>query len=157
MIFFMPQFSYSFQNFEKTKHVRASSREIDVSHKHAREICVAIKDMYLNKAKEYLENVVAHKQPVPYRRYKNEVGHRSELEGFPAGRYPIKAAREFLRLLDNLEANAEYKGMDLDRLAIIHASSYPGAKIRRFTPRAYGRNSPRYNTLVHLEVVAMEK
>jgi len=157
VIFFMPQFSYSFQNFEKTKHVRASSRETEISHKHAREICVAIKGMNLNKAKEYLENVVVLKQPVPYRRYKNEVAHRSELQGFPAGRYPVKAAREFLRLLDNLEANAEYKGMDLDRLAIIHASSYPGVKIKRFTPRAYGRNSPKYNTLVHIEVVGMEK
>ena len=153
----MPQFSYSFQDFEKTKHVRASSREIDISHKHAREICVAINGMNLNKAKEYLENVVALKQPVPYRRYKNEVAHRSELQGFPAGRYPVKAAREFLRLLDNMEANAEYKGMDLDRLAIIHASSYPGAKIRRSIPRAYGRSSPKYNTLVHIEVVVMEK
>lgn len=153
----MPHFSYSFHNFEKTKHVRASSRETDISHKHAREISVAIKGMYLNKAKEFLESVVALKQPVPYRRYKNEVAHRSELQGFPAGRYPTKAAKEFLRLLDNLEANAEYKGMDLDRLAIIHASAYPGVKIRRFTPRAYGRNSPKINTLVHVEVVGMEK
>jgi large subunit ribosomal protein L22 len=153
----MPQFSYSFQNFEKTKHVRASSREIEISHKHAREICAAIRGMNLNKAKEYLENVVALKQPVPYRRYKNEVAHRSQLQGFPAGRYPVKAAKEFLRLLDNLEANAEYKGMDLDRLTIMHASSYPGVKIRRFTSRAYGRNSPKINTLVHVEVVGTEK
>jgi len=153
----MPQFSYAFQNFEKTKHVRASSRETDISHKHAREVCVAIKGMYLNKAKEYLENVVALKQPVPYRRYKNEVAHRSQLQGFPAGRYPVKTAKEVLRLLDNLEANAEYKGMDLDRLAIVHASAYPGVKIRRFTPRAYGRNSPKYNSLVHIEIVGMEK
>ncbi len=153
----MPQFYYSFQSFEKTKHVRASSREIDISHKHAREVCVAIRGLYLNKAKEYLENVVALKQPVPYRRYKNEVAHRSELQDFPAGRYPVKAAREFLRLLDNLEANAEYKGMDLDRLAIIHASSYPGVKIKRFQQRAFGRNSAKYDTLVHIELVGMEK
>ncbi len=153
----MPQFYYSFQNFEKTKHVRASSREIDISHKHATEVCAAIRGLYLNKAKEYLENVVALKQPVPYRQHKNEVAHRSELQDFPAGRYPVKASREFLRLLDNLEANAEYKGMDLDRLAIIHASSYPGVKIKRFQQRAFGRNSAKYDTLVHIELVGMEK
>lgn len=152
----MPQFSYSFQNFEKTKHVRASIRETDISHKHARELCVAIKGMQLNRTKECLEEVVALKRPIPYRRYKNEVAHRSNLEGFPAGRYPVKAAREFLRLLDNLETNAEYKGMDLDRLTIIHAAAYPGVKIRRFTPRAYGRNSPKINSLVHVELVGME-
>ncbi len=153
----MPQYAYSFQNFEKTKHVRASSRDTEISHKHAREVCVAIKDMPLNKAKEYLENVVALKQPVAYRRYKNEVAHRSELQGFPSGRFPVKAAGEFLRLLNNLEANAEYKGMDLDRLTIIHASAFPGVKIKRFTSRAFGRNSPKFNTLVHVEVVGMEK
>lgn len=153
----MPQYAYSFQNFEKTKHVRASSRDTEISHKHAREVSVAIKDMPLNKAKEYLENVIALRQPVAYRRYKNEVAHRSQLQGFPAGRFPVKAAREFLRLLNNLEANAEYKGMDLDRLTIIHASAFPGVKIKRFTSRAFGRNSPKYNTLVHVEVVGMEK
>jgi len=137
--------------------VRASLREIDISHKHAREVALAIKDMYLNKAREFLESVVTKKQPVAYRRYKNEVGHRSNLQGFPSGRFPVKTSREFLRLLDNLEANAEYKGMDLDRLKLIHVNAYPGVKIRRFVPRAYGRNSPKFNTLVHVEVVGMEK
>jgi large subunit ribosomal protein L22 len=128
-----------------------------MSHKHAREVALAIKGMYMNKAREFLESVVAEKQPVAYRRYKNEVGHRSGLQGFPAGRFPVKTSRLFLRLLDNLEANAEYKGMDLDRLKLIHVSAYPGAKIRMFSPRAFGRNTSRYNTLVHVEVVGMEK
>jgi large subunit ribosomal protein L22 len=153
----MPNFSYSFRNFEKSKHVRASLREIQISHKHAREVALAIRGMYLNKAREFLENVTVLKQPVAYRRYKNEVGHRSNLQGFPAGRFPVKTSKEFLRLLDNLEANAEYKGMDLDRLKLIHISAYPGVKIERSTPRAYGRNSAKNNTLVHVEVVGMEK
>jgi len=41
---------------------------------------------------------------VPYRRYHNEVAHRSNIrDGFSAGRFPQKAAKEFLKLLDNLE------------------------------------------------------
>lgn len=155
----MPQFGYSLQNFDKTRHVRASARDADISHKHAREICKVIKSMNISKAKEYLEDVIALKQPVPFRRYKNEVGHKAQLKGkgAPAGRFPVKAAKRFLNLLDNLEANAEYKGMDLDRLTIIHASAYPGVKIRMFTQRAYGRSTPRYNTLTHVEVVGAEK
>ena len=39
----MPTYSYAFQNFDKTKHVRAALREKDISHKHAREIALAIK------------------------------------------------------------------------------------------------------------------
>lgn len=153
----MPIFDYSFQGYVKTKHVRASLRDANISHKHAREVCKAIKGMYVLKAREYLENVVALKQPVPFKRYKLQVAHRSQLQGFPAGRYPVKTAKEFLKLLDNLEANAEYKGMDIDRLKIIHAAAYPGAKIRNFIERAFGRASPYYNILTHVELVAMER
>lgn len=153
----MPDFSYAFQNFDKARHVRASVREKSISHKHSREIAVAIKGMSIEKAREFLENVVAKKVAVPYRRYHNEVAHRTNIrDGFGAGRYPQKAAHEFLRLLDNLESNAEYKGMDLDRLRIVSAVTHKGTKIKRFQPRAMGRSSPKYDTLVHLELVAQE-
>ena len=152
----MPHFSYSFQNYDKTRHVRASLREVDISHKHAREICKAIKGMSLLRARDYLEDVIALKQPVPFRRYNKQVAHKSQINGFHAGKYPVKAAKHFLRLLDNLEANAEYKGMDVDRLKIIHASAYPGVKIRNFIERAFGRATPYYNTLTHVEIVAKE-
>jgi len=153
----MPQFGYSFQNYDKTKHVRASIREKDISHKHAREISLAIKGKSIEKARELLENVIAKKEAIPYRRYNNEVAHRSNIrDGFFAGRFPKKAASEFLRMLDNLESNAEYKGMDLDRLRIIGAAVHKGTKLKRFQPRAMGRSSPKFDTLVHVEVVAQE-
>ena len=153
----MPQFSYAFQNFDKARHVRASVREKSISHKHSREIALAIKGMTIEKAREFLENVVSKQIAVPYRRYHNEVAHRTNIrDGFSAGRYPQKAAKEFLRLLDNLESNAEYKGMDLDRLRIISAVTHKGTKLKRFQPRAMGRSSPKYDTLVHIELVAQE-
>lgn len=153
----MPQFSYAFQNFDKARHVRASVREKSISHKHSREIALAIKGMSIEKAREFLENVVSKKIAVPYRRYHNEVAHRSNIrDGFSAGRYPQKAAKEFLRLIDNLESNAEYKGMDLDRLRIISAVTHKGTKLKRFQPRAMGRSSPKFDTLVHVELVAQE-
>ena len=153
----MPNYSYAFPSFDKTRDVRAALREKDISHKHAREIAIAIKDMSIEKAREYLEKVVAKKVAVPYRRYNNEVAHRSNIQdGFFAGRFPKKAAKEFLKLLDNLESNAEYKGMDLDKLKIISAVVHKGTKLERFTPRAMGRASPKFNTLIHVELVAQE-
>ena len=123
----MPHFGYAFQSYDKTRHVRALIREKDISHKHAREVSVAIKGLSIEKAREFLENVIARKEAVPYRRYKNEVAHRSNIRtGFSAGRFPKKAASEFLKLIDNLESNAEYKGMDLDRLRIVSASVHKG-------------------------------
>lgn len=153
----MPHFGYAFQRYDKTKHVRASIREKDISHKHAREVSVAIKGLSIEKAREFLENVIAGKEAVPYRRYKNEVAHRSNIRtGFSAGRFPKKAASEFLKLIDNLESNAEYKGMDLDRLRIVSATVHKGTKLQRFQPRAMGRSSPKFDILVHVELVAQE-
>jgi len=153
----MPHYGYAFQNYEKTKHVRAALREKDISHKHSREIAIAIKGMSIEKARELLENVIARREAIPYRRYNMEVAHRSNIrDGFFAGRYPKKASNEFLRLLDNLESNAEYKGMDLDRLRIVNVAVHKGTKLERFQPRAMGRSSPKYDILIHVEIVAQE-
>ena len=153
----MPNYSYSFTNFDKTKHVRSALREKDISHKHAREVALAIRGMSIENAREFLESVIAKQIAVPYRRYNNEVAHRSNIrDGFFSGRFPKKTAREFLKLLDNLESNGEYKGMDLDRLKIVSAVTHKGTKLERFTPRAMGRSSPKIDTLVHVELVAQE-
>jgi large subunit ribosomal protein L22 len=153
----MPNYSYAFQNFDKTKHVRAAIREKDISHKHSREVAVAIKGMSIEKARDFLNDVIRKKVAVPYRRYNNEVAHRSNVrDGFFAGRFPQKAAKEFLKLLDNLETNAEYKGMELDRLRIVSAVVHKGTRLERFTPRDMGRASPKFDNLIHVELVAQE-
>jgi len=153
----MPNYSYSFEKYEKSRHVRAALRDKSISHKHSREIALAVKGKSIEKAREFLENVLTKKIAVPYRRYNNEVAHRSNIrDGFSSGRFPRKATDEFLKLLDNLESNAEYKGMDLDRLKIISVTVHKGTKLKRFTPRAMGRASPKYDTLVHVEMIAME-
>ncbi|HET6458234.1 MAG TPA: 50S ribosomal protein L22, partial [Nitrosopumilaceae archaeon] len=149
------QFKYAFQNYDRTRHVRASLREKTISHKHAREIAVTIKGMSIETARDYLQDVIRLKRAVPFRRYNNEVGHKSDT-GVMAGRYPKKAATEFVKLIDNLESNAEYRGMDLDRLKIINATVHKGRKLQRFTPRAMGRASPKVDILTHVELVAQE-
>ena len=151
----MGGWNYAFQNFDSTKHVRAAIREKTISHKHAREIAVAIKGLSLEKARDYLLSVVELKRSIPFRRYKNQVGHRSD-PGVMSGRYPQKAATEILKLLDNLESNAEYKGIDLDRLKIINATVHKGRLLKRFIPRAMGRASPKNNAFTHVELVAQE-
>jgi len=151
----MGGWNYAFQNFDSTKHVRAAIREKTISHKHAREIAVAIKGLSLEKARDYLLSVVALKRSIPFRRYKNQVGHRSD-PGTMSGRYPQKAATEILKLLDNLESNAEYKGMDFDRLKIINATVHKGRLLKRFTQRAMGRSSAKNDAKTHEEIVAQE-
>ena len=151
----MGRYDYAFQNYDSTRHVRASMREKKVSHKHTREIAVAIKGLTIEKARDYLQSVLTHKRSIPFKRFKNQVGHRTD-PGVMSGRYPEKAVTEVLKLLDNLESNAEYKGMDLDRLKIINATAQKGVIIQRIMPRAQGRATANNNVLTHLEIVAKE-
>jgi len=151
----MGKFKYAFQDFDSTRHVRASIREKQISHKHAREIAKQLKGLTIENARDYLQKVANKEQAVPFGRYKKQVGHRSET-GMMAGRYPEKSAAEFIKLLDNLESNAEYKGMDLDRLKIVNATVHKGVIIKRFIPRAFGHATPKNNVLTHVELVAQE-
>jgi len=148
----MPKWGYSITELDTERTVKASGREVRVSHKAAREVCNAIKGMMLTEAKEFLQQVIQKKKPVPFRRFKKKVGHRHGLEKAFAGRYPVKAAQKILEVLEGAEANADFKGLDIENLRIIHASAYPGMKIKRYIQRAFGRSSPRFKTLCHIEV-----
>ncbi len=151
----MGRFKYAFQNYDATRHVRSSLREKDISHKHAREVAVSIKGLSIEKARDFLQAVINKERAVAFRRFKNQVGHKSD-PGMMSGRYPQKTAKEFIKVLDNLESNAEYKGMDLDRLKIINATVHKGVTIKRFTPRAMGRATAKNDVLTHVELVAKE-
>jgi len=155
----VPKWGYSIteEELDPEKTVKASAREVRVSHKSAREICKTIKGMMLIQAKKYLREVIAKKRAVPFTRFKKKAGHRHGLEKAYAGRYPVKAAKQILKALEGAEANAEYKGLDTDRLRIIHAAAYPGMKIKRYTPRAFGRSSPEFETLTHIELALEEQ
>jgi large subunit ribosomal protein L22 len=154
----MPKWGYSIiaEELDAEKTVKASGREVRVSHKHAREIARTIKGMMLTQAKEFLRDVMEKKKAVPFRRYQKKAGHRHGLEKAFAGRYPIKASEKILKILQGAEANAENKGLDVDKLRIIHAAAYPGMKVKRYTPRAHGRASPKYDILTHVEIVLGE-
>lgn len=155
----MPKWGYSIteEELDPEKTVKASGREVRVSHKSAREVCKTIKGMMLTQAKQYLKNVMAKKQAVPFKRFKKKAGHRHGLEKSYAGKYPLKAAKHVLKVLEGAEANAENKGLDTERLRIIHASAYPGMKLKRYTPRAHGRATPKFETLCHIEVALEEQ
>lgn len=140
---------------EKT--VKASAREIRVSHKAAREVCKTIKGMMLTQAKKYLQDVMDKRKPVPYRRFTKKLGHHHGLTKAFVGRYPVKTAKYVLRLLEGAEANAENKGLDTDRMRIIHAAASQGMKAKTFQPRAQGRATPSYDILCHVEVALEEQ
>jgi large subunit ribosomal protein L22 len=155
----MPKWGYSIieemLNPEKT--AKASGRELKVSHKAAREVAKAIKGMDIAKAKDFLREVIAKNKPVPYTRYTKKLGHKGGMQKRAVGRFPIKTADAILSVLQAAQANAENKGLDVDRLKVMHSAAYPGVKLKRYMPRAHGRASPKFEITTHVEIVLEEK
>ena len=155
----MPNFGYSISGLDQDKTAIASGRDLKVSHKNTREVTNTIKGMSLEKAKDFLENVILMKQPVPFRRHNKKVGHRHGMQQFKwaSGRFPEKSARIVYEVLSNAESNAEYKGLDTEKCRIIHAAVMKGRKIKRYIERAHGRSSPYFDTMIHIEIVLLEE
>jgi large subunit ribosomal protein L22 len=150
----MPHWEYSVKGLDPATSVKASLREVDLSPKWSREVCAAIKGLKLKEARRLLEDVVKRKRMIPYRRYRKLRAHHSQTKG-PGG-YPVKVAKHLLKLLDSLEANAEFKGLDTDRLVLVHAQAHKARVIKKFFPRAFGRATPHNRTFVHIEVAAVQ-
>lgn len=150
----MARVKYAYQPKDELNAAKAMGYEMDISFKHAVEICRAIKGRKIDDAIAYLEDVVAMKRAVPFKNHKKKVAHRKGLEKWYAGRYPVKASREIIKVLRNLKANAEYKGLEVNRLVITHAQAKKGRVLKRYMPRAYGRATPRFKVLTTVEVVA---
>ena len=156
----MPEFGYSIMGLDPETTAIASGRDLRISPKKAREVCKTIKGMYLLEAEEFLERVIEKKEMVPFRRYKKHMPHHGGTLSrwkYPHGGYPVKAAKYILKVLRNAEANAENKGLDVTKLRIIHAAAQRARKIKKYIPRAFGRATPYFDQLTHVEIVVEEE
>ena len=152
----MPRWGFSAKHLDPERTAIAVGRDVDVSYKATVEVLREIRGKNVSEAKRFLEEVIAMKRPVRYRRYVGKVGHRKG-RGFGPGRYPVKVAKEVLKVIQNAEANAEYKGFDTERLWIVHAAAHKGLRIRKYMPRAFGRATPWFRQLVHIEIGVEER
>lgn len=136
---------------------RAKANELNMSPKHSIEIATFIRHQRVNEAIAYLKDVIGLKKAVPFRRFNRNVAHKRGLPGnWDAGRYPVKASRAYIRVLESVKKNAEYIGLDADNLEIIHVSANRGRAQKSFFPRAMGRATPKVRETVNLEIVVRE-
>ncbi|MCS3924745.1 50S ribosomal protein L22 [Methanosalsum natronophilum] len=133
---------------------RAMGSELHISPKKSRELAKAIKGKRTKAARKYLEDVTALKQAVPFKRHCDSLGHKKG--SMAAGRYPVKVAHEFLKILKNAESNAEYKGLDSENMYIAHVAAKRGRVIRGMRPRARGRATPKNTETVYVEMILKE-
>ena len=154
----MGRLSYTFgkEKVDEERTSKAMRGEMHISPKHAFEICRELQGMLAEDAKAYLEDVICMKRAVPFKRHKRNVGHRSSLVGWDAGRYPVKASSEILKLVIDAESNAMYKDLEPERMRIKHIATKKGRTIRGFMPRAMGRATPKNTETVTVEILLEE-
>jgi large subunit ribosomal protein L22 len=138
---------------EKT--AKAMLRERPMSHKHSKEVAREIKGKTAGEAIEYLEAVVAEEQSVPFKSHNSGVGHRNDIDGWDAGRYPNKVSKAFLDLLGNAVGNADHQGFDGESMRIAHVAAHKVGESPGRKPRAMGRatawNTPQVDVELILE------
>ncbi len=141
----MTAYKYSTKINENCAKVFGSS--LPISRKHSFAICKALRKMALPKAKKYMEAVISKKQAIPFTRFTNGLGHRP---GMAAGRYPIKACSHILKLLNSVEANAQFKGLSTANLILKHIVAQKASSVLRS-----GRQR-REAKRTHIEIVVEE-
>jgi len=127
---------------KKTEAV-VDARNIPVSTKVSAAICNMIKGKKITTAVRELEEVAKLKKAVPM---SGEIPHRKGKMG--SGRYPIKAAKNFIVLLKSLSANANVN--DIDEPIIVKA-------IANIASRPFGKFGRVRKKRTHIKIVAMNK
>ncbi|MFH1751362.1 MAG: 50S ribosomal protein L22 [archaeon] len=155
----MAKRNYSFQGDEKEKKIaRARASNQPISFKYSAEICREIRGKNVDKAVAFLGRVKEKKDFLPLKRYVGKVAHRKgdSKSGTKTGRFPLKASETFMKLLEAVKSNADYKGLDEKSLKIIHAQANQG--FRKQGHQAQGRISgkPRHKKSTHIEVIVKE-
>jgi len=132
---------------------KAMLRERHISKKHSVEIAREIKGKTVADARDYLGAVRDGEQSVPFRKHNGGVGHRNDIDGWDAGRYPEKASEAFLELLTNVAANARNQGFEPEEMEIAHCAAHKVGEDEGRKPRAFGRSSAWNTPEVDVEIV----
>ncbi|KAL6073856.1 60S ribosomal protein L17 [Balamuthia mandrillaris] len=156
----MPAKKYAKEPENPSKSAKAKGSDLRVHFKNTRETAQAISGLPLRKAEKFLNDVLEHKQAVPFRRFNGGVGRHAQAKAHhlaTQARWPKKSCEFLLNLLRNAESNAEAKGLDIDSLFVSWIQVNQAQKQRRRTYRAHGRINPYMSSPCHIELIVSEK
>ena len=140
---------YAFNNYNEEHMARAIGMALPISFKQGVEICKFIENKKTADVKKTLQGVIDKKIAVPFNRYNWDLGHKKKIG---PGRYPEKASKHIIKLIESVEANAQFKGLNTSNLIIAHISAHKCGKSWH-----YGRQSRRQMKRTNVEIVVEEK
>ena len=133
-----------------TEHMtKAVGLNLPISTKMSVEICNVLRGMPVAKAKQLLEKVIQLQEPIPIRRFRRELAHKRKIG---PGRFPVVASKHLLQLLESVESNAQFKGLNTSELMINHLCVHKAA-----TSWHYGRQRRRKMKRSHVEIIVKEQ
>jgi large subunit ribosomal protein L22 len=140
----------------KKDETKARANNCPISLKFSVELASFIKGKPVKKVVNYLNDVEALKRHVPLRRYNRDVGHKKgeAQAGVKSGRYPIKVAAYFKKVIESAIKNAENLGLDPEKLLLRGVVVSQG--VRRFKMQAQGRRRRQRSKSTNIEVVVKE-
>ena len=96
---------------DPSKSCSSKGNDLRTHFKNTYEIARAIRGMKVQKAQQYLKEVLEHKKCIPFTKYNGSMGRTTQAQqfGLTKGRWPEKSVRIVLNLLKNAVANAESK------------------------------------------------
>lgn len=145
------ELDYSLKVQNEAKVAKGVGKDVNISFKKAVAVCDSVREKNLTEAIALLEKVIALEQAIPFRKYNKGVSHRT---GVGIAKYPKKAASEVLKVLKNVQSNADYKGLDGERLKIISVQVNKGQSRKRRKPK--GRWKAWKTQYVCIQAIAKE-
>ena len=107
---------------------RVSGRSISISTKAAIEIATFVRGKRIDSAISYLQQVIEKKKAIPYKR-STEAGHRRGQ--IAAGKYPLIASQEILKLLNGLKKDAKAFKKQWSLLALLTKDVIDSRKMKK--------------------------
>ena len=136
--------------YDEETMARAYGKELKISPKHSLEICREIRGMDVNKALDLMDDVIAKRKHIPFKKYNKLVPHR---KGGAAGRFPEKACKEITKVIESAMANATFKELDPDEMMISTSAACKGRVIKGWMQRAQGRATPWNEETTNVEII----
>lgn len=128
---------------------KAVGVSLPISTKQSIEVCRVLRHKTTAKAKILLQRVIEKKQAIPFKKFHGNRGHKRKIG---PGRYTVKVAQEIIKLLEAVEANAQFKGLNTSNLVINHIKANLASR-----PWHFGRKRRRKMKRTTIEVVVVEQ
>ncbi len=139
----MVTYKYSFKDEENT--AKAVGISLPISNKQSKAICSHLRGRKIEQAKKILQQVIKKKQPIPFTKHTDGIGHR---KGMASGSYPIKASEQILDIIKSAEANAQFKGLNTANLVLKYLIAKKAPTVMR-----YGRKGGKKAKRTHIEIM----